>query len=430
MTDKTHAADTYREEYIFLEEARHALDDPALSSDALRASYHALLAEHDTLLRKIVKMTGVGDKMQRKMRNANVRIKEQRQELAQKNDLLEQEITERGRLIEDLEAFSHTVAHDLKSPLTIIIGYMQLVLVELGEEHDAELLEMVELVKNTGEKMSSIITELLTFASVRQHEITPTPLDMDAVIAEVETRLDYMISEHQAVLDKPSAWPVALGHEPWIEEVWANYISNALKYGGIPPRVQLGFDLLPLDPQDVNAPACVPQIRFWVRDNGKGLSPEAQARLFTKFTRFDQARAKGHGLGLSIVKRIVEKLGGQVGVESAPGRGSAFFFALPSAEKSPECVVQPQPLVLLTEPVQDVAAPAPPDFARPLMLFPPELIENLRQSLIEGNIDEIIHFIKEIFEYDVALGKALEKMAQDFEHTAMLDLLHQADEQR
>ena len=74
-------------------------------------------------------------------------------------------------------------------------------------------------------------------------------------------------------------------------------------------------------------------VRFWVRDNGKGLSPEDQARLFTPFTRLDQARARGHGLGLSIVRRIVEKQGGQVGVMSSgvPGEGCTFYFTLPAS---------------------------------------------------------------------------------------------------
>jgi signal transduction histidine kinase len=74
-------------------------------------------------------------------------------------------------------------------------------------------------------------------------------------------------------------------------------------------------------------------VRFWVRDNGAGLSPDDQARLFTPFTQIHQARAEGHGLGLSIVQRIVEKLGGQVGMESEAGQGSVFFFTLPSAEQ-------------------------------------------------------------------------------------------------
>ncbi len=73
--------------------------------------------------------------------------------------------------------------------------------------------------------------------------------------------------------------------------------------------------------------------RFWVRDNGAGIAPEEQARLFVPFTRLDQARAQGHGLGLSVVRRIVEKLGGQVGMESTgqPGQGCTFYFTLPVA---------------------------------------------------------------------------------------------------
>ena len=116
------------------------------------------------------------------------------------------------------------------------------------------------------------------------------------------------------------SWPRALGHAAWVEEVWANYLSNAIKYGGQPPRVMLGAE-----PQQDG------MVRYWVRDNGPGLAPEDQARLFTPFTRLDQVRVKGHGLGLSIVRRIVEKLGGQVGVESQLGQGSTFFFILPAA---------------------------------------------------------------------------------------------------
>ncbi|NJN66586.1 MAG: HAMP domain-containing histidine kinase [Chloroflexaceae bacterium] len=334
IDNKTHAIDIYRGEYAFLEEARRTLDDPALSQDALRELYSVLITEYDVLLRKIIKMTMVGDTAQRKLRNANAYIKEQQRELEQKNAQLNQEIMERGQLIEDLEAFAHTVAHDLKNPLGVIIGYMDLVFETLNERHDTELLEMVESVNRTAKQMHRIITELFTFASVRQQEIIPTLLDMGMVVVEVETRLAHMLSAYQVELSKPATWPAALGYKPWIEEVWINYISNALKYGGTPPRVHLGFDLLPSEPQDVDAPACMPQIRFWVRDNGEGLSPENQARLFTKFTRFDQARATGHGLGLSIVKRIVEKLGGQVGVESIPGQGSLFFFTLPSIEEA------------------------------------------------------------------------------------------------
>ncbi len=112
-----------------------------------------------------------------------------------------------------------------------------------------------------------------------------------------------------------------MGYAPWIEEVWANYLSNGLKYGGQPPLLEIGADR-----QDDG------NIRFWVRDNGPGLTEEAIARLFTPFTRLHKDRAEGHGLGLSIVQQIVEKLGGEVGVENAESQGSLFYFTLPAEQ--------------------------------------------------------------------------------------------------
>ncbi|MBC7869758.1 MAG: sensor histidine kinase, partial [Chitinophagaceae bacterium] len=113
-------------------------------------------------------------------------------------------------------------------------------------------------------------------------------------------------------------WPLAAGYAPWVEEVWTNYLSNALKYGGKPPSIELGADEQPDG-----------MVRFWVRDNGNGLTPEEQTRVFTPFTRLNQVKVEGHGLGLSVVQRIVDKLGGQVGLESSVGQGSIFSFTLP-----------------------------------------------------------------------------------------------------
>ena len=115
-----------------------------------------------------------------------------------------------------------------------------------------------------------------------------------------------------------------MGYGPWVEEVWTNDISNAIHYGGQPPRVELGATV-----EGEN------RVRFWVRDNGPGLTPKEQARLFMPFERLNQAQIKGHGLGLSIVRRIVEKLGGQVGVHSVPGEGSTFSFTLPVKAAGP-----------------------------------------------------------------------------------------------
>jgi signal transduction histidine kinase len=145
-----------------------------------------------------------------------------------------------------------------------------------------------------------------------------------------------MIREHGAEIEHPAEWPVAVGHEPWVEEVWVNYLSNAIKYGGRPPRIELGAELLEYEEaevQDHGGSGSVPaMVRFWVRDNGPGIRAEEQAQLFKPYTRLQPVRASGHGLGLSIVRRIVEKLGGEVAVESKaiPGEGCVFSFTLPA----------------------------------------------------------------------------------------------------
>jgi signal transduction histidine kinase len=148
------------------------------------------------------------------------------------------------------------------------------------------------------------------------------PLDSAQIVTEARERLANVIEECQAEVITPDTWPEALGYGPWIEEVIVNYLSNAIKYGGRPPRVELG-----------GTAQADGMVRFWVRDNGPGIPPEAQTQLFTPFTRLDRVRANGHGLGLSIVRRIVEKLGGQVGVESAQDQGSVFSFTLPSVRQ-------------------------------------------------------------------------------------------------
>ena len=178
----------------------------------------------------------------------------------------------------------------------------------------------------------SIIDELLLLASVRKvDDVEPRPLDTEAIVFNVLQRLADLTESHKADIVLPDIWPIAWGYAPWIEEVWANYISNAVKYGGSPPRVELGATVASIDEKDDDVPNV---IRFWVKDNGDGLSEEQRARLFIPFERLEQVRVKGYGLGLSIVQRIMEKLGGASGVESSgcPGEGSLFYFELLEAD--------------------------------------------------------------------------------------------------
>jgi signal transduction histidine kinase/DNA-binding response OmpR family regulator len=240
--------------------------------------------------------------------------------LQQRTDELQQRTDELQARNEELDAFAHTVAHDLKAPVTSIVGYATMLEDACTELPEETLRELLHEVSEGANKMSRIIEELLLLAGVRKREIEMGPLDMAPIVREALQRLVGMIEASQAQVVVPRSWPVALGYGPWVEEVWANYISNGLKYGGQPPRLELGATA-----------QSDGQIRFWLRDNGPGLSKEDQARLFVPFTKLDQIRVEGHGLGLSIVRRIIEKLGGEVGVESELGRGSVFSFTLPAA---------------------------------------------------------------------------------------------------
>lgn len=248
----------------------------------------------------------------------------------------------------ELEAFSRTVAHDLKNPLNLVINYTESVLEDcpLGAPLDEMSIKSLHLVISAGRKMVNIIDALLLLAGVsKQQQVELQPLTMSSIVSQVvEQRLAKMITDYQAEILLPNQWPVAKGYAPWIEEVWTNYLSNGLKYGGQPPRLELGAerifndhnnhnnhnDQIKMQPEIELSLTTTTMIKFWVRDHGPGLSPAECSRLFTPFTRLHQVQVEGHGLGLSIVRQIVEKLGGQVGVESTVGQGSLFYFTLPS----------------------------------------------------------------------------------------------------
>lgn len=240
------------------------------------------------------------------------RVEERTAELLSANAILQ----ERN---EELDAFGHTVAHDLRGPIGNMTSFAELMtdqIVHLSEEEKSNCLRSII---HSGHKAAGIINELLLLAGLRSAVPKMGPMDMAGVVDEAVKRVEYEAKKRDATIVLPESWPVAIGHGPWIEEVWVNYLSNGLKYGGRPPHLTLGADVEPDS-----------RVRFWVRDNGHGLTPAEQSRLFTPFTRLDQVSLKGHGLGLSIVRRIVEKLNGEVGVESQVGRGSVFSFVLPA----------------------------------------------------------------------------------------------------
>jgi signal transduction histidine kinase len=224
-----------------------------------------------------------------------------------------------------LDEFNHTMAHQVQGLLSQMIGYASFIDMHYAAQLDEEAQRALSMVIQSGHKMNNVINELLLLASIRRDDIQVMPLDMGRIVAEVRKRLRLQIGQYEADLTLPDKWPIALGYASWIEEVWVNYINNGLKYGGRPPRLELGASTQPDG-----------MIRFWVKDNGVGIAPADQKKLFKPHTRLRQRRVRGEGLGLSIVHRIVKKCAGQVGVESELGAGSTFWFTLPEASEMAE----------------------------------------------------------------------------------------------
>jgi signal transduction histidine kinase len=242
-------------------------------------------------------------------------------ELKQTNTQLLVEIEKREKLIEDLDAFAHTIAHDLRNSLSSIFSASE-IMEDIISQNDKDLLvELSGLINQSANKSIQITHDLLMLATTDKSKVQLAPLNMKVIFADACKQLGELINSSKAIITTPEFWPDALGYAPWIEEVWTNYLSNAIKYGGTPPEIVVGSTIL----KNGN-------IEFWIRDNGGGLSQDDQNRLFKKFVRLHPLKADGYGLGLTIVKKIIEKLGGNVTVESGNnGKGSKFGFILPEA---------------------------------------------------------------------------------------------------
>ena len=225
---------------------------------------------------------------------------------------------------QELDAYNRTIAHDLKSPLQAIINYAYLlrrvadpVLPEKGQHYLGRIQEQAT-------HMTRMVEQLLVLAQVRDVEASIASLDINFIVNAALQRLEHDLDGVQVTLESPL--PPALGMMQWIEEVFANLIENAVKYIG----------------SDNASPAIIirgmvegKQVRYEVEDNGIGIAPDHQEHLFELFSRVTPEQAPGSGLGLSIVQRIVTKLGGTVGVVSTVGDGSTFWFTLPHASAAP-----------------------------------------------------------------------------------------------
>ena len=238
--------------------------------------------------------------------------------------------------VAELDAFAHTVAHDLKSPLWLMTGFAEALLTDFADEMPEGMAGYLESINRAGQTGVKIVEELLLLASVQKKEVELTAVAMPTILHQAIDRFHQLFPDHQPTIVQQDEWPEVLGYAPWLEEVWVNYLTNAVKYGGTPPQISCGMTRLEGD-----------KIKFWVQDNGSGISEADQKNLFTEFSQLQPTRRQGHGLGLSIVQRIIRRLEGEVGVESQANEGSCFFFILPLAKLA-------QDVLKVDEPTEEV----------------------------------------------------------------------------
>jgi signal transduction histidine kinase len=236
---------------------------------------------------------------------------------------LDQRTVELERRTEDLEAFSISVSHDLGAPIRVQRAYAQTLLKLHGEEMNESAREFTTRIVDSTAGMELMIERLLDYGrALAGSEFELAPVNLLRVFHETLRYLDAYILESGAVVTISGGDHTVAGHETTLVQVVANLVTNAVKFtrAGEPPLVALGAEREP------------DRVRLWVQDRGIGVLPEDQDRIFRIFERSRNAKDyPGSGVGLAIVKKGVERMHGQVAVESTPGEGSLFWVTLPAA---------------------------------------------------------------------------------------------------
>jgi signal transduction histidine kinase len=173
--------------------------------------------------------------------------------------------------------------------------------------------------------MDALLCDLLAFSRVSQRRVELHAVSLEKVVTAVTSRLQATIQEKNARVESPGPWPNVLAHESTLSQVVFNLASNALKFSrpGVAPLVWLRTE------------ERAQVIRVWVEDNGVGIAPAHQGQIFSLFTRLNGEKYPGTGIGLAIVQKGVERMGGSVGVECQPQHGSRFWFELRKADVAP-----------------------------------------------------------------------------------------------
>ncbi len=296
------------------------LTRPTAPDDEIGAIVVALTEMQQQLLKEFERRATAEGELRAYQSHLETMVDNRTQQLAEQTKALESQSKILVEQNSELNAFAHTVAHDLKHPITSLIGLSTLLSKAFDSLEKDQQQEFLQQILQSSIKMNSMINGLLQLASLRSDEQPETStVDMNATVQDALKNLSTLVQEYNPIVMVYPNMPTLQSHGQWIEEIWLNYISNAIKYGGEPAFVTIGFDKSKTDNT----------YTFWVEDRGAGVSSEKADRLFTEFSRLHTLRKDSHGLGLSIVKRICNKLGGQCGYEPNKDGGSRFWFSLP-----------------------------------------------------------------------------------------------------
>lgn len=243
-------------------------------------------------------------------------------ERQQAKQALEKHAAELERSNAELEQFAYVASHDLQEPLRMITSYSQLLERRYRDKLEGDALEFIDYVVDGAKRMQELINDLLAYSRVGTRGREPEPVDMESVYQRVLSNLQFAIEEQHAQMSH-APLPRVMGDGLQLLQLMQNLISNAIKFhGDAAPKVHVSAEI-----QNQDALFCV-------SDEGIGLEPQYAERIFQVFQRLHgKSKYPGTGIGLAICKKIVERHGGRIWVESQPENGSKFYFTLPLATK-------------------------------------------------------------------------------------------------
>jgi signal transduction histidine kinase len=248
--------------------------------------------------------------------------------------LVAERTTELSSTNKQLEAFVYTIAHDLRAPLRSMEGFSDMLVKDerlglSGRGHD-----FAQRISASARLMDAMLTDLLAFSRISQQKLDLVPVKLETIVGATLARLQRDIQKTKGQVQATGPWQAVLAHGPTLNQVLFNLLSNALKFvrSGVPPQIRLRTE--EASSARPSTPFLHPGfVRVWVEDNGIGIAPEHRDQIFRLFLRLHRDAFEGTGVGLAIVQKAIERMGGRIGVESSSGHGSRFWFDLRKAEQ-------------------------------------------------------------------------------------------------